>query len=144
MREFFERQASSLHGQPEWKEWFALPYLPSPQELPAFSVYFTRQWQDTLWLSLHNFLTLVFSALPPPRLADYQRVAGRTRAMREEIKQLKLRLAGEPQLLRSAAGPPPDIMDDFSLIAQEHEVVDTQVCSVDLGQVNFSVLPKLR
>ena len=106
-----------------------------------------RQWQDTLMLSLHNFLALVFQNLPPPRIMDFRKTASRqqvlsfqdfqflpllllllllllmfllllphpflllillppllllllpllllSQAMREEIKQLKLRLAGE-------------------------------------------------
>ena len=27
LREFFEKMTSDLHGQTEWKDWFALPYI---------------------------------------------------------------------------------------------------------------------
>ena len=68
-------------------------------------------------------------ALPQPRLADHSRTASRQLAMREEIRQLKLRLAEAG--LASTRAPevplPREIMDDFYLIAQETAVVDNQV-----------------
>ena len=84
-------------------------------------------------LSLHNFLALVFQALPQPRLADMKKTASRQQAMREEIRQLKLRLADSG--LATAANPKAgievplgrEVMDDFYLIAQETAVVDNQV-----------------
>lgn len=140
LREFFERLTPDLQGQSEWKDWFALPFLKDPQDNPSFTIYFSRQWQDTLMLSLHNFLALVFQGLPPPRLADFKKSAARFRAMREEIKTLKLRLAtagldGDPYLcqgnLRHLEPPQSkEIMDDFYLIAQETAVVDSQVKSI--------------
>lgn len=140
LREFFEKLSPDLQGQSEWKDWFALPFLKDPQENPSFTIYFSRQWQDTLMLSLHNFLALVFQGLPPPRLADYKKSAARFRAMREEIKLLKIRLAtagmdGDPHLaqgnLRHMEPPQTkEIMDDFYLIAQETTVVDSQVKSI--------------
>ena len=134
LKEFFERIASDVHGQQEWKDWFALPWLKDPQDNPAFSLYFTRQWQDTLMLSLHNFLALVFQALPQPRLADMKKTASRQQAMREEIQQLKLRLAesgipaGNPKGIEVPLGR--EVMDDFYLIAQETAAVDNQVKSL--------------
>ena len=81
-------------------------------------------------LSLHNFLALVFQALPQPRLADMKKTASRQQAMREEIRQLKLRLAdsgltGNPKGIEVPLGR--EVMDDFYLIAQETAVVDNQV-----------------
>lgn len=68
-----------LQNQPEWKDWFSklknnslhrfkrlicqilvLPYVKNPEENPTFKVHFTRQWQDTLLVSLHNFLATIF------------------------------------------------------------------------------------
>ena len=74
LKEFFERIASDVHGQQEWKDWFALPWLKDHQDNPAFSLYFTRQWQDTLMLSLHNFLALVFTLLNAMMLKVYHRL----------------------------------------------------------------------
>ena len=140
LREFFEKMTSELHGQTEWKDWFALPYIKDPSDNPAFSLYFSRQWQDTLMMSLTNFLSIVFQSLPPPRLADYKKTSSRIRLLKEEIKTLKLRLAAseqdlDPQLsqghVKSLIQPPTkENMDDFFLIAKETEVLDNQVKSL--------------
>lgn len=37
-----------------------LPYIKNPEENPIFSLHFTKQWQDTLLVSLHNFLASIF------------------------------------------------------------------------------------
>ncbi|GFG39309.1 hypothetical protein Cfor_02234 [Coptotermes formosanus] len=58
--EFFARFTPELIGQPEWKEWFMLPWMKNPEENPVFQVHFTRHWQDTLLVSLHNFLATIF------------------------------------------------------------------------------------
>ncbi|KTF77649.1 hypothetical protein cypCar_00031222 [Cyprinus carpio] len=57
-QEFFQKQALELQTQPEWRDWFALPFIPAPEQNPSFSPYFSRQWADTFLVSLHNFLSL--------------------------------------------------------------------------------------
>ena len=140
LREFYVELTPELQGQTEWKDWFALPYVKEAQDNPAFSLYFSRQWQETLFLSLNNFLSVVFQCLPPPRLADFRKTDARFGALREELKRLKLRLAStELDIdLNIARGnfkhlePPPnkENMDDFFLISQETAVVDNQVKSL--------------
>ena len=140
LREFYEKLTVELHGQTEWKDWFALPYVKDPQDNPSFSLYFSRQWQDTLYLSLNNFLSVVFQCLPAPRLCDYKKTDVRFRALRQELKRLKLRLASSDlDIDRNLAQgsfkhlqPPPtkENMDDFFLISQETAVVDSQVKSL--------------
>ncbi|KAG8536588.1 hypothetical protein GDO81_026053, partial [Engystomops pustulosus] len=61
--DFFQKQAPELQNQTEWKEWFALPFLPAPDVNPAFSTYFSRQWADTFTVSLHNFLSVLFQCM---------------------------------------------------------------------------------
>lgn len=120
VKDFFDKMAPELHGQPDWKEWFALPFLPSPESHPVFAGYFTRQWQDTLLLSLHNFLAVVFASLPPPRLADYQSTSAKLRQLREENEAMKQALLKQHRNLQQRAPdipPPEDLMDDFYIIA---------------------------
>ncbi|RVE65459.1 hypothetical protein OJAV_G00116800 [Oryzias javanicus] len=62
-QEFFQKQALELQGQPEWRDWFVLPFLPSPEQNPAFLPYFSRQWADTFLVSLHNFLSVLFQCV---------------------------------------------------------------------------------
>uniref|UniRef100_A0A8C7CS79 WD repeat-containing protein 91 n=1 Tax=Oncorhynchus kisutch TaxID=8019 RepID=A0A8C7CS79_ONCKI len=62
-QEFFQRQAQELQGQPEWRDWFILPFMPAPEQNPLFSPYFSRQWSDTFLVSLHNFLSVLFQCM---------------------------------------------------------------------------------
>ncbi|CAH1259339.1 WDR91 [Branchiostoma lanceolatum] len=61
--EFFEKLAPEIQGQPEWREWFVLPFLSNPEQNPAFMMYFTKQWADTFIVSLHNFLSVIFHSM---------------------------------------------------------------------------------
>lgn len=38
----------------------ALPFVKNPEDNPTYSVHFSRQWQDTMLVSLHNFLATIF------------------------------------------------------------------------------------
>uniref|UniRef100_A0A668AIN8 WD repeat-containing protein 91 n=1 Tax=Myripristis murdjan TaxID=586833 RepID=A0A668AIN8_9TELE len=62
-QEFFQKQALELQGQAEWRDWFILPFIPAPEQNPAFSPYFSRQWSDTFLVSLHNFLSVLFQCM---------------------------------------------------------------------------------
>uniref|UniRef100_A0A4W6F4P7 WD repeat-containing protein 91 n=1 Tax=Lates calcarifer TaxID=8187 RepID=A0A4W6F4P7_LATCA len=62
-QEFFQKQALELQGQAEWRDWFILPFIPAPEQNPAFSPYFSRQWADTFLVSLHNFLSVLFQCI---------------------------------------------------------------------------------
>uniref|UniRef100_A0A8C7ZR46 WD repeat-containing protein 91 n=1 Tax=Oryzias sinensis TaxID=183150 RepID=A0A8C7ZR46_9TELE len=70
-QEFFQKQALELQGQPEWRDWFMLPFLPAPEQNPAFSPYFSRQWADTFLVSLHNFLSVLFQCVCPTHITAH-------------------------------------------------------------------------
>jgi hypothetical protein len=61
--EFFELLAGELQGQPEWKEWFVLPFVKNPETMQTFEAYFNRGWPETLALSLTNLLSTVFQSI---------------------------------------------------------------------------------
>ncbi len=69
--EFFEKQATALQLQPEWKEWFCLPFVRNPEENTVFSIYFNKTWLDTFSISLQNFFSIVFQSIQFPRLLHY-------------------------------------------------------------------------
>ena len=120
VREFFDKLSVDLQGNPEWKDWFPLPFIKNPEENPVFSLYFTRQWQDTLILSLHNFLAIVYSCLPLPRLAEYANTSVILRKLREDNDSMKKKLMKSVMKDEDPRVPPPDdVMDDFFIIAQE-------------------------
>ncbi|XP_028391041.1 WD repeat-containing protein 91-like [Dendronephthya gigantea] len=69
--DFFEKMASELQNQADWKEWFVLPFLKNPEQNPSLEMYFSPLWQETFPLSLHNFLNAIFQSMPLPRLLKF-------------------------------------------------------------------------
>ncbi|XP_024086352.1 WD repeat-containing protein 91 isoform X2 [Cimex lectularius] len=122
VNEFFTKMTPELQGQPEWKEWFMLPYIEKPEEHGAFAVHFTKQWQDTFLVSLHNFLAIIYQVMPQPALSSYEEEATKLRRLQEENDALKHKLATLSQCANIVPEvvPPMDIMDDFYIIAQEN------------------------
>uniref|UniRef100_F7G5G2 WD repeat-containing protein 91 n=1 Tax=Ornithorhynchus anatinus TaxID=9258 RepID=F7G5G2_ORNAN len=84
-QEFFTKQATELQNQAEWKDWFILPFLPSPDTNPAFATYFSRQWADTFIVSLHNFLSVLFQCI-------FDAECRRTSLVQEENEVLRQKL----------------------------------------------------
>uniref|UniRef100_A0A3Q1GB07 WD repeat domain 91 n=1 Tax=Acanthochromis polyacanthus TaxID=80966 RepID=A0A3Q1GB07_9TELE len=85
-QEFFQKQAQELQSQVEWRDWFILPFIPTPEQNPAFSPYFSRQWSDTFLVSLHNFLSVLFQCMHILHFdAEVQKMTGLT----EENEQLR-------------------------------------------------------
>jgi len=53
--------------------WFVLPYMEEPEKDMEFLVYFTPKWAEMLKVTLHNFLSIVLSTAPPPKLLNLER-----------------------------------------------------------------------
>ncbi|XP_026682212.1 WD repeat-containing protein 91-like [Diaphorina citri] len=118
--EFLSKMAPELQHQPEWSEWFLIPFIKNPEENTLFSLYFSRQWQDTLLISLHNFLACVYQVPPQPVLCSYEEEVTRLRRLTEENEMLRARLnLSLAQGQTPSAQAPMDLMDDFYNIAQE-------------------------
>lgn len=66
-----------------------LPYVQKPEENPSFSLYFTRTWQDSVLVSLHNLLATVFQCMPQPTLTSYESDAALVKRLQDEITTLK-------------------------------------------------------
>lgn len=50
------------------RQWFILPYLEDPEKDPEFSLYFSTRWAELMKITLHNFLSVVISSAPPPKI----------------------------------------------------------------------------
>ncbi|XP_046416281.1 WD repeat-containing protein 91 [Neodiprion fabricii] len=130
IQEFFIKMAPELQGHSEWKEWFALPFIKNPEDNPVYSVHFSRQWQDTMLVSLHNFLATIFQCMPQPTLLAIDEDSVRLKRLQEENDTLKQKLADavKPETISDVnAGPVPQhppIMDDFYIIAQESPLTE--------------------
>lgn len=57
-----------------------------------FAVCFTKQWQDTLLVSLHNFLATIFQCMPQPTLTRLDTEATQMKKLQEENNLLRSRL----------------------------------------------------
>lgn len=71
------------------RNWFVLPYMEEPEKDPEFSVYFSPRWSELLKITLHNFLSVVLSSAPPPKLLLLEKWF-RSEAQQEMRSQLKL------------------------------------------------------
>uniref|UniRef100_A0AAX7TW80 WD repeat-containing protein 91 n=1 Tax=Astatotilapia calliptera TaxID=8154 RepID=A0AAX7TW80_ASTCA len=85
-QEFFQKQASELQGQAEWRDWFILPFISSPEQNSAFCQYFSRQWSDTFLVSLHNFLSVLFQCM---HILDFDAEVQKMTCLMEENEQLR-------------------------------------------------------
>lgn len=70
------------------RSWFVLPYMDEPEKDQEFSVYFSSRWSELLKITLHNFLSIVMSTAPPPKLLLLERWF-RSEAQNEMRSQLK-------------------------------------------------------
>eukprot|EP00062_Callorhinchus_milii_P009872 gi/632954136/ref/XP_007892801.1/ PREDICTED: WD repeat-containing protein 91 [Callorhinchus milii] len=91
-QEFFQKLALELQNQPEWKEWFILPFVPNPETNPGFATYFSKQWAETFLVSLHNFLSVLFQCMPVPVLLNFDAEMQRTLQLQEENESLLQKL----------------------------------------------------
>ncbi|XP_024889193.1 WD repeat-containing protein 91 [Temnothorax curvispinosus] len=130
IQEFFTKMAPELQGHSEWKEWFALAFIKNPEDNPAYSVHFSRQWHDTMLVSLHNFLATIFQCMPQPTLLTIDEDTNKLKRLQEENETLRQRLS-ESVKIESISdvnpGPAPQhppIMDDFYIIAQESPLLE--------------------
>ncbi|XP_034484552.1 WD repeat-containing protein 91 [Drosophila innubila] len=90
--EFFNKLAVELQQQSEWKDWFFFSFCRNAEESPTFALYFTKQWQDTLLLSLRNFLTTVYQCLPQPSFVRAEQEAAHMQRLQDDNTRLRARL----------------------------------------------------
>ncbi|XP_025406145.1 WD repeat-containing protein 91 [Sipha flava] len=125
VNEFLTKMTNDLQMQSEWKDWFMLPYLKNIEENPLFAIYFTKQWQDSFFISLHNFLSIVYQIIPRPSLCNYEDDANKIRRLQDEIDTLKQKLTDgvtQPKyntVSGSFHTQNLDIIDDFYTVSQE-------------------------
>lgn len=68
------------------------PFCKNPDEHAVFAVCFTKQWQDTLLVSLHNFLATIFQCMPQPTLTRLETEATLIKKLQEENTNLRGRV----------------------------------------------------
>ncbi|KAJ8317213.1 hypothetical protein KUTeg_005117 [Tegillarca granosa] len=88
--EFFEKMTTELQNQSEFKDWFTFPFVRNPEENSNFAMYFTKNWQDTYFLSLYNFLSV--SCLCTPALLNFDIEHKRMKNLQEDNEHLRKKL----------------------------------------------------
>ncbi|KYN39582.1 WD repeat-containing protein 91 [Trachymyrmex septentrionalis] len=130
IQEFFTKMTPELQGHSEWKEWFAFPFIKNPEDNPIYSVHFSKQWHDTMLVSLHNFLATIFQCMPQPTLLTIDEDTNKFKRLQEENETLRQRLSDSVKIESVwdvNPGPAPQqspLMDDFYIIAQESPLLE--------------------
>lgn len=147
VNEFFTKMAPEIHSHTDWRDWFYFQYCKNPEEHSNFAVYFTKQYQETLFLSLHNFLATIFQSMPLPTVMRTENETAQIRKLQEENVKLRQRLQAAQQqqsgstnhqsrqqmflekknrpisspseIIPFDIAPPAHLVDDFFIIAQE-------------------------
>ncbi|KOB76317.1 WD repeat-containing protein 91, partial [Operophtera brumata] len=116
--DFLSKMLPELQGHNEWRDWFMLPYVQKPEESASFSLYFTRGWQDSVLVSLHNLLATVFQCMPQPTLASYESEAVLTQPQPVEKTSPIGHQSRLSQYSERLSGPLP-LVDDFCAVPAE-------------------------
>lgn len=146
IHEFFVKMAPEIHSQADWRDWFYFQFCKNAEEHSIFAVYFTKQYQETLFLSLHNFLATIFQSMPLPTVMRTENETAQIRKLQDENTKLRQRLQAAQQpgsshqhqsrqqmflekknrpitspseIVPFDIAPPPHLVDDFFIIAQE-------------------------
>ncbi|XP_067616823.1 WD repeat-containing protein 91 isoform X2 [Eurosta solidaginis] len=153
LRSLWTHLDSNLFSKLEHTYATDFPFCRNAEESPTFALYFSKQWQDTLQLSLRNFLTTIYQCLPQPTFVHAEYEAAHIRRLQEENALLKTRLqqitSDSNQNLNAATSeassnrrrasykphqslsdilpfdvsPPGHLVDDFSVISSEVNIV---------------------
>ncbi|KAB7507305.1 hypothetical protein Anas_01085, partial [Armadillidium nasatum] len=75
-------------------------------------MYFTKQWQDTLFVSFQNFLAIVFQNMKLPTLANFSEETNKIMKLQEENDLLRSRL----KMLTTT----PDVSFDMTSNSESH------------------------
>ncbi|KAI4816575.1 hypothetical protein KUCAC02_008898 [Chaenocephalus aceratus] len=84
-QEFFQKQALELQTQTEWRDWFILPFIGTPEQNPAFSPYFSPSGLTPSWF--HCTTSCLSSSSPV--LLSFDSEVQKTTSLTEENEQLR-------------------------------------------------------
>ncbi|KAK3094729.1 hypothetical protein FSP39_005505 [Pinctada imbricata] len=140
--DFFDKMTPELQHQSEFKDWFAYPFIRNPEENSNYMMYFSKGWQDTFFLSLFNFLSVIIQAMHilfSPSLLNFDIDHKRMKNLQEENELLKQQLIAVNRKPESASrsvtldsepiqrgANSMELVYDFSEIADEEVAVQKQ------------------
>lgn len=80
----------------------ALPFSKNPDSHPSFKLYFSKEWGDAFFVTLHNFFSTLFSCLPLPALLNFEAEHQKMQVLSTENHHLQMHLATTRQALADA------------------------------------------
>eukprot|EP01125_Pyxidicula_operculata_P008723 TRINITY_DN2901_c0_g1_i1.p1 TRINITY_DN2901_c0_g1~~TRINITY_DN2901_c0_g1_i1.p1 ORF type:complete len:189 (-),score=23.94 TRINITY_DN2901_c0_g1_i1:436-1002(-) len=60
---FFQKYGEEMAGNRHWQGWFSIVYCKNPSQDPVFKDFFSKSWQESFNLSLHNFFSIIFASI---------------------------------------------------------------------------------
>lgn len=128
---FFEENGELFANDPDWKDWFMIPFLKNPDTVPQLEPYFKKTWSEMLQISCFNFISTVFMSTPE-NLPDILKWIDNDAvySMRKRVEDL----TNENNALRKRI----DIADDAIRKIHEAESQNTQN---QKPQIAGSILP---
>ncbi|KAE9554252.1 hypothetical protein FO519_002551 [Halicephalobus sp. NKZ332] len=108
--EFFSKISDFARSNPEWTDWFCLPYVKNPSKEKTFEKYFLPHWQACLIVWLYNFLSIAVQQMDKPKLVL---------CVEKALKRGDLPTDGSgTQAPTPGSGLEGGLTDDFAVIAQ--------------------------
>ena len=80
----------------------ALPFSKNPEQHPSFKLYFSKEWADAFFVTLHNFFSTLFACLPLPTLLNFETEHQKMQVLATENHHLQMHLATTRQALADA------------------------------------------
>lgn len=80
----------------------ALPFSKYPDQHPSFKLYFSKEWSDAFFVTLHNFFSTLFACLPLPVLLNFEAEHQKMQVLSTENHHLQMHLATTRQALAEA------------------------------------------
>ena len=80
----------------------ALPFSKNPDQHPSFKLYFSKEWADAFFVTLHNFFSTLFACLPLPALLNFEAEHQKMQTLSTENHHLQMHLANTRQSLADA------------------------------------------
>ncbi|KAJ6637949.1 Protein glass [Pseudolycoriella hygida] len=97
LRELWNHLDGHLFSKLEHSFASVFPFCKNPEEHQIFGVCFSKQWQDTLLVSLHNFLATIFQCMPQPALVRAEAEASLIKKLQDENQTLRNRIQAMTQ-----------------------------------------------
>ena len=79
-----------------------MPFSKAPEHHPSFKLYFSKDWADAFFVTLHNFFSTLFACLPLPALLNFEVEHQKMQGLSTENQHLHMHLATTRQALADA------------------------------------------